>query len=339
MSQVKLIAQGTNGMDLEAMSGKVREILEAGTATNTRKAHQGDIEYFMAWVKLTVGHDMDLPTPPTLLIQFIVEHLFEMNVDKENELVRLGVKARRGRHSLNTVSRRLASLSALHELNRMPNPCRDKEVTSLLSKARRASAKKGEMATKKRAITRDILEVMLSTCGSSLIDTRDKAILLFAFSTGGRRRSEVASARMEHLAQVDGGYIYHLPFSKTDQDAHGMDLPLLGRASIALDTWLKISGITEGFVFRSIRKGGAIGEGLSDKAVALIVKSRVQQAGLDPDLFSGHSLRSGFITEAGRQGKPLGDVMALSGHKTVRVCLGYYQAGSVVHNSAALLAE
>lgn len=41
---------------------------------------------------------------------------------------------------------------------------------------------------------------------------------------------------------------------------------------------------------------------------------------------------------AGLQGKPLGDVMAMSGHKTAAVAMGYYQAGVAVHNSAAKLA-
>jgi len=35
---------------------------------------------------------------------------------------------------------------------------------------------------------------MIATCDDSLQGIRDKAILLFGWSSGGRRRSEVASA-------------------------------------------------------------------------------------------------------------------------------------------------
>ena len=130
-----------------------------------------------------------------------------------------------------------------------------------------------------------------------------------------------------------------MPYSKTDQIGQGLDLPILGRAGIALEAWLKASGISEGFIFRSITKGHKIGTSLTDMTVTRIVKRRAELAGLDASMFAAHSLRSGFVTECGRQGKSLGDTMALSGHKTVRVCLGYYQSGSVVHNPAATLLD
>jgi hypothetical protein len=38
---------------------------------------------------------------------------------------------------------------------------------------------------------------------------------------------------------------------------------------------------------------------LSDRSVADIVKKRLEAAGFDPTVFSGHSLRAGFITAAG----------------------------------------
>ena len=219
------------------------------------------------------------------------------------------------------------------------NPCRGKEVSTLLSKARKAAVKRGHMPHKMKALTRDLLEAIIPMRTSSLIDVRDKALLLYAFSSGGRRRSEVAQARVEHLTRIEGGFVYHMPYSKTDQEGQGLDLPVLGRAGIALEAWLKMTGISEGFIFRSINKGGMIGTSITGVTVSLIVKRRCGMAGLDASLFAAHSLRSGFVTEAGRQGKSLGDTMALSGHKSVRVCLGYYQSGSAVLNSAGSLLD
>lgn len=195
------------------------------------------------------------------------------------------------------------------------------------------------MPRKVKALTRDLLEAIVPMQTRSLIDMRDKALLLFAFGSGGRRRSEVAHARIEHLTRIEGGYVYHLPYSKTDQEAQGLDLPVLGRAGIALEVWLKASGISEGFIFRSITKGHKIGLSLTDVTVNRIVKQRCELAGLDASLFAAHSLRSGFVTEAGKQGKSMGDTMALSCHKSLRVFLGYYQVGAVVHNSAANLLD
>jgi integrase len=55
-----------------------------------------------------------------------------------------------------------------------------------------------------RAVTLGVLEALLSTCASDrLADTRDAALLLVAFASGGRRRSEVASLRGEQLVDED----------------------------------------------------------------------------------------------------------------------------------------
>lgn len=94
------------------------------------------------------------------------------------------------------------------------------------------------------------------------------------------------------------------------------------------------SGIKSGAIFRRIRKGTTIGEPLSPAAVRDIVKQRRGLAGIEGD-FSAHSLRSGFVTEAGRQNVPLGDTMAMSGHASVATAMRYFQSGGATVNRAA----
>lgn len=48
------MASGSNIISQEELTG-IRTILDEGTAENTRKTCQGDMEYFMAWAKLTTG--------------------------------------------------------------------------------------------------------------------------------------------------------------------------------------------------------------------------------------------------------------------------------------------
>jgi len=319
------------------MHSRIKEILHEGTAENTIKAYQGDTDYIVAWARISVGYDVGFPFPIPLVVRFIIDHLKGMDEQTDRKLMEEGYKKHPGPHSLNTICRRIASLSAAHEAQGLENPCHSKEVKTLLSKARKAAVKNGDVPDKKKALTKDLLELLLSTCGNSLIDIRDRALLLFGFASGGRRRSELSTVRVEDLSPVEGGYIYHLSRSKTDQEGNGADYPVLGLAAIALEAWLEQSKITEGYLFRSISKGGRIGHSLTDKAINQIVKKRASLAGLDPEQFGAHSLRSGFITEAGKQGKALGDTMALSGHRSVRVAMGYYQAGNVINNPAALL--
>lgn len=68
----------------------------------------------------------------------------------------------------------------------------------------------------------------------------------------------------------------------------------------------------------------------------LIVKRRAALAGLEGD-FGAHSLRSGFVTEAGRQNVPLGEAMALTGHRSVQTVMRHFQTGAVQQAKAANL--
>ena len=112
---------------------------------------------------------------------------------------------------------------------------------------------------------------------------------------------------------------------------------MLGRAGAALEAWLRAANITEAPLFRRLW-GERVGPGLSSKSVAAIVQRRALLAGLNGD-FAGHSLRSGFITEGGRQGIALPALMALTEHRSVAQAIGYFQAGEATHNPAATLLE
>lgn len=100
--------------------------------------------------------------------------------------------------------------------------------------------------------------------------------------------------------------------------------------------WLEASQILSGPIFRRIRRAATVAEPLSGEAVALIVKRRAGLAGLEGD-FGAHSLRSGFVTEAGRQNVPLGDTMAVTGHRSVQTVMRYFQTGAISKNRVARL--
>lgn len=79
-----------------------------------------------------------------------------------------------------------------------------------------------------------------------------------------------------------------------------------------------------------------IGRAEPPQAVWRIVKRRAQLAGLEGD-FGAHSLRSGFVTEAGRQNAPLGEAMAFTSHRSVQTVMRYSQTGAVQQSKAASL--
>jgi site-specific recombinase XerD len=62
---------------------------------------------------------------------------------------------------------------------------------------------------------------------------------------------------------------------------------------------------------------------LSDRSVAQIVKRRAGAAGFDPAVFSGHSLRSGFVTSALHHGADILRVMDVTRHREVSTLKTY----------------
>ncbi|PZP72242.1 MAG: integrase [Delftia acidovorans] len=329
----------------------VRELLREGESTNTRNSYQSAMRYWAAWHALRFERQMQLPLDVPCVLQFIIDHAqrqtgaglaSEMPANMDRALVEAGYKAREGPLSHNTLVHRMAVLSKAHQVHGLANPCQDGAVRELMSRTRKAYARRGEGPAKKDALTRDLLEQLLDTCDDSLRGRRDRALLLFAWSSGGRRRSEVAGADMRHLRAVGPQeFIYTLTHSKTNQsgrDAPENHKPVTGRAAQALADWLRAAAIQEGPIFRRIRKGGHVGEPLSPAAVRDIVKQRCALAGVEGD-FSAHSLRSGFVTEAGRQNVPLPDTMALTGHSSVNTVLGYFRADSALSNRAARLLD
>lgn len=100
---------------------------------------------------------------------------------------------------------------------------------------------------------------------------------------------------------------------------------------------MNAAAIIDGPLFRRLWKD-RVGPALSPKAVAAIVQRRARLAWLEGD-FGGHSLRSRFITEGGRQGIALPALMALTEHRSVAQAIGYFQSGSATNNPAACLLE
>lgn len=314
---------------------KADGMISDSTPLNTKRAYSGDLIYWARWFTTAVfsknRHIKEVNED--IILQFILEHLGDMPTDVEDELIRLRVKKYKGPHSLATIKRRLTVFTIQCKSAGAPDPCNTPRIKKLLSYAAKKSKQK-----QSKAITKGVLENLLETCeGNELIEIRDKALLLFGFSSGGRRRSEISDAMINDLEiDSEGNYVYRLPKSKTDQEGKGNEVPLKGKAAKALKIWLDSSKIVEGKIFRSIKKGGkSIGNSITSVDINRIVKKRCEMAGYDPTLYSAHSLRSGFVTEAGKQGCPIGDVMQMTTHTNVNTVMKYYRAGNIINNKAA----
>lgn len=237
----------------------VREVFAEAASANTTRSYATALRYWAGWYAGRYGRPIEMPLDPSCVIQFVVDHLarrsgeslvWELPPALDAALVTARLKQRPGALKLPTIVHRVAVLSSAHQLLKLANPCDTPEVRQLLAKARRAAHKRGERPNKKTAITATELRAMIATCADDLVGKRDRALLYFAFASGGRRRSETAGARLENLSEIIGGYLYHLDVGKTLQDgvkAGGSpDKPILGEAAQALTAWIVAANIRQG---------------------------------------------------------------------------------------------
>lgn len=280
------------------------EFIAAAKADATRLAYAADWRDFKFWC---ASHELDaLPASP------------------ENVAVYLSSLATGGRR-LSTIRRRCAAIAHMHRQAGHDNPAAHTGVRATLSGISRML---GSAPTKKAALTADVLAIILRKIPTDLPGLRDRALILIGFA-GALRRSELVALDVADVARHPKGIVLAVRRSKTDQAGagktkaipHGKRL----RAVAALDAWLDAAKITSGPIFRGVCGLKVQPDRLCTTQVARIIKARVRAAGLDPKAFSGHSLRSGFITSAADAGASLQSIADHAAHEKLDTTLGYVQ--------------
>jgi integrase len=97
-------------------------------------------------------------------------------------------------------------------------------------------AKTKEKAAPQKAITKDVLEKLLTTCDGSVKGIRDKAILLLAWASGGFQRSNLVAAQAEHITSMGNDLLLHIPVHNAKTGC-AINVPVKGRAAQALLNW------------------------------------------------------------------------------------------------------
>jgi integrase len=324
----------------------LRHLVNQGMGPNTIRAFASDLAYLEAWSQAATGNALPWPAPEALLLKFIAHHLWDPEKRRndpdhglpaavEDRLRAEGMLKASGPHAPDTVRRRLANWSTLTKWRGFEGAFSSPALKSAIRLAIRAvpRPKKRKSA---RAVTGDVLAKLLATCdGPNLRDLRDRAILMLAFASGGRRRSEVATLRMEQLTvetpiEGEAGRTFlslsiHLGRTKTSGTGDDEIVYLTGRPVEALNAWLKAARIDSGSLFRAIDRWGNLSRRpLDPKAISDIVKHRAELAGLNPRDYSAHGLRSGYLTEAANRGIPLPEAMEQSRHRSVQQASEYY---------------
>jgi len=99
-----------------------------------------------------------------------------------------------------------------------------------------------------------------------------------------------------------------------------------------LRDWLKVSQITEGYIFRAIKHGKVCDSSLHPHSVGLIIKKAAKAAGLSTTeiaKLSGHSMRIGAAQDMMTSGLDILPIMAAGGWKTTNVVARYIENADI----------
>jgi site-specific recombinase XerD len=289
------------------------DLAQAEKAVSTRKAYGTDFRLFRTWCD-TKGVSA-LPAAPETVAAY------------------LAAQARTSRPS--TLGRRVAAIRYAHKLAELPLPTDAEGVKATMRGIRRTL---GSAKIRKAPAVAAAMLGMVAGAPDNLAGLRDRALLLLGFA-GAFRRSELVALDVNDIEETEAGLRVTIRYSKTDQDGKGVTIAI-ARGDVAcpvkaLRGWLDGAGIDAGPLFRPINKASRVVQArLTDRSVANIVKAYAERAGFDASTFSGHSLRSGFLTSAASNGASIFKMMDVSRHKSVDTLRGYVRDAELFRDHA-----
>lgn len=307
--------------DLDRASRYARQ----ARADNTKRSYSSDWAHFVQWCD---EHELDSLPATVATVVLYVSHFADV-------------------YKVSTLERKLASISQAHKTAGCESP-------ALVSREPLHSVWSGLVRSKSRqrdkvapVLTEDI-KLMVDhlervddapDAPLSLRAIRDRALLLVGFA-GALRRSELAAIHVDDYQFTPDGLRLRIKKSKTDQEGSGHvigltygDNPLTCPVR-ALRAWTTRAQIFEGPVFRSIDRHNNISQSaITGRSIARIVKKACLRCGLPPELYSGHSLRAGFATQAARAGMPERVIMKHTRHKSEKMVREYIHEGDLFNDN------
>jgi integrase len=283
-----------------------RDFASASRAPNTLRAYRAAWDGFEAWCARRGLEPM--PASPGTVALYLTDRAQQ------------GVK-------VSTLRLALAAIGAAHQAAGVEFNAKHRDLVAVWSGIRRQLGVRPE---RKAPVLGDDLKAMLGSIDrASVGGKRDAALILIGFGAA-LRRSELVALDVGDVTVSREGLKVLVRRSKTDQESVGVEIAITrGRGPetcpvVAYQAWIEAAGLSEGPVFRRVRKNGLVGaDRLTDRSVADLVKKLAEAAGLDPERFSGHSLRAGLATSAALAGAGLTSIMKQTRHKSVDVAKTY----------------
>ena len=260
------------------------EAAKGAFSANTERALASDTRLWTAWCSDN-GYS-PLPAGPEAVAAFI--------------------KAMADKRKPATIARYLSSLAHMHRAANLADPTKTNEVTLAMRALRHSKPTRQRQAAPLNA---NVLERLTVALTGSERDLRDIALLRLARDTLAWRSELVAMDIADLERNPDGSGTIIIRRSKTDQDVQGSVQYVAPPTLAAIDAYLAAIGVTDGAIFRGIRKNGTPGGRLTDRSVANVFKRLAAAADVPTDDVSGHSARVGMAQDLMAAGAELPALM------------------------------
>lgn len=282
----------------------VASLTEAAQAHSTRRSYAQDIKHFKS-----CGYR--IPATPEQVAEYLATHG--------------GVLA------VATLQHRLIAICRAHADIGIESPTKDRVVKRTMQGIKRTF---GVAQKQARALVKDDLLELLGPLAKQKPTkaSRDRALILVGFA-GAFRRSELVALCVSDMTRHPHGMEFLIRHSKTDQVFKGRTVfvpcaDVEERCPVrSLEHWLDLAGISEGPLFRPINRYGDLNgsAALTPHSVGTIIKSAVANAKGNEvaKFYSGHSLRSGFVTTAALMGMETSAIMGQTGHQSLEMLYRY----------------
>lgn len=234
--------------------------------------------------------------------------------------------------SWNTIQQHIAAIKAIHKVKHADNPVNE-EVEGFLQGIKR---KVGEAVDQKQPLLVEDIRKILELTSDDLKGFRDRALILFAFTTW-LRAENLVMMEYDDISFLNDRIEVKVRKEKQDQTRKGREITVMCGKNpdtcpvLALKKWLAIAGISSGKVFRSIDLHGNMREEITYDGMRKTIKRYVEDAGYNPAKIAMHSFRSGGATQAIINGMPFDAGMEYGGWKKADTFKKYVRRGNKIN--------
>ncbi len=303
-----------------ALAEQLEQFAQAASGAfsgNTERALRSDLAIFAGWC--AEHGEKALPAKPETVAAF---------VDAKAEV-----------RAPATVRRYVTSIAIAHRALGLEKTLGSPPVRLALKRMHRKKGRRQDQAT---GLTWPLRLRLLEAAGGRLIDDRNRALLAVAYDAMLRRTELVSLQAVDLLVELQGDGSLLVRRSKTDGEGGG-EIVWIGPDTVRLvRTWLGRAGISDGMLFRSVSKGGRIGERLHPCQVPRIFKGMAREAGLPEAVaggLSGHSARVGAAQDMVAAGIELPAILHAGRWKSTAMVNRYGERLLARRSGAAQLAR